>query len=55
MVLISCVIVASHNRGDLLLRCLEAHYGSLEICIAVPGKAEDLLRQIREMIETCGY
>jgi predicted nucleotidyltransferase len=40
---------------DLLLLCLEAHYGSLEKCIAVPGRAEALLRQIREMIESSGF
>src|SRR5262249_20021135 len=36
---------------DLLLRCLEAHYGSLDKCVTVPGRAEGLLRQIRELIE----
>jgi predicted nucleotidyltransferase len=41
-------------RG-LLLRCLEAHYGTLDKCVAVPGKAEELLRQIRETIEAGGY
>jgi predicted nucleotidyltransferase len=40
---------------DLLLRCLEAHYGSLEKCVAVPGRAEGLLRQIRELIEVTGF
>src|SRR5215475_6441236 len=40
---------------DLLLRCLEAHYGSLDRCIVVPGRAEGLLRQIREMIEGSGF
>src|SRR5258708_734804 len=39
---------------DLLLRCLEAHYGSLQGCVTVPGRAEDLLRQIRELIESAG-
>jgi predicted nucleotidyltransferase len=41
-------------RG-LLLRCLEAHYGSLDGCIVVPGRAEALLREIREKIEQAGY
>jgi predicted nucleotidyltransferase len=41
-------------RG-LLLRCLEAHYGTLEGCIVVPGRAEALLREIREKIEQAGY
>jgi len=40
---------------DLLLRCLEAHYGSLQGCIVVPGRAEGLLRQIRELIKGAGY
>ncbi len=40
---------------DLLLRCLEAHYGSLDRCVAVPGRAEGLLRQIREQIEASGF
>jgi hypothetical protein len=41
-------------RG-LLLRCLEMHYGSLEGCVVVPGRAEALLRQVREMIEEAGF
>jgi predicted nucleotidyltransferase len=41
-------------RG-ILLTCLEAHYGSLDRCIAVPERAEALLRQIREMIELSGF
>jgi hypothetical protein len=40
---------------DVLLRCLEAHYGSLDKAITVPGKAEELLRQIRAKIEASGY
>jgi predicted nucleotidyltransferase len=40
---------------ELLLRCLEAHYGSLDGCITVPGKAETLLREIRAKIEQAGY
>ena len=40
---------------DLLLRCLEAHYGSLDGCVAVPGRAEQLLREIRELIERNGF
>jgi hypothetical protein len=39
---------------DLLLRCLEMHYGTLEGCVRVPGQAEDLLRRIREMIDASG-
>ena len=40
---------------DLLLRCLEMHYGSLDRCVVVPGRAEALLKQIRESIEGAGY
>jgi hypothetical protein len=40
---------------DLLLKCLEAHYGTLDKCIAVPGREEGLLRQIKEMIEKAGF
>ena len=40
---------------DLLLKCLEAHYGSLDKCVVVPGRAEGLLRQIKEMIEGGGF
>ena len=36
------------------MRCLEAHYGSLDGCIRVPGRAEELLREIREKIEAAG-
>jgi hypothetical protein len=39
----------------LLLRCLEAHYGSLDGCVSVPGRAEGLLRQIRHLIEANGF
>ncbi len=40
---------------EILLQCLEAHYGSLDRCIVVPGRAEGLLRDIRDMIEKAGY
>jgi predicted nucleotidyltransferase len=40
---------------DLLLRCLEAHYGTLAGCVEVPGRAEGLLRQIKELIEQSGF
>jgi predicted nucleotidyltransferase len=40
---------------DVLLRCLEAHYGSLQGCVNVPGRAEELLRTIREHIESAGF
>lgn len=40
---------------DLLVRCLELHYGDLGDCIQVPRRAEELLRQIRQQIEQAGY
>ena len=40
---------------DLLLRALEIHYGTLDGCVRVPGKAEELLRQIREQIDHAGF
>ena len=40
---------------DVLLRCLETHYGTLDGCIRVPGHAEQLLREIRDKIEQAGY
>jgi hypothetical protein len=40
---------------DLLLKCLEAHYGSLDRCVTVPGRAEVVLRRIKEVIEESGY
>jgi hypothetical protein len=39
----------------VLLRCLETHYGTLDGCIRVPGRAEQLLREIRDKIEQAGY
>jgi hypothetical protein len=40
---------------DLMLRCLEMHYGTLEGSVSVPCRAEGLLRRIREMIDEGGY
>jgi hypothetical protein len=40
---------------ELLLRCLELHYGSLDRCVVVPGKAEDLLRRIHALLDEAGY
>lgn len=39
----------------LLLNCLEQHYGTLDKAIVVQGKAESLLRDIKEQIERNGY
>lgn len=35
----------------LLLDCIEEHYGSLDKAIVVSGKAESVLRQIRDLID----
>ena len=53
----SCLPPVPDERAvrDLLLRALEMHYGSLDGCVRVPGRAEELLRQIREQIEHAGY
>lgn len=40
---------------NLLLRCLEMHYGSLEGSVSVPGRAEGMLRRIRELLDEGGY
>ncbi len=40
---------------DLLLRCLEMHYGTLEGAVSVPGRAEGLLRRIRTLIDEGGF
>lgn len=36
---------------QLLLDCLEQHYGSLEGAIVVPGKARQVLRDIQELLD----
>ena len=36
---------------NLLLSCLEEHYGSLDKAIAIEGKAEKILEQIRELVK----
>jgi predicted nucleotidyltransferase len=35
---------------NLLLHCLEEHYGKLENCIIIPSKAENVLKKIKEDI-----
>lgn len=39
---------------ELLLRCLEHHYGSLDKVITLPNKHENLLREIQQLIENAG-
>lgn len=39
---------------QLLLDCLEAHYGSLADAVVVPGQERELLRQIKELCERAG-
>ncbi len=38
-----------HKLKQLLMNCLEMHYGSLEKAIYIPGKEEKLLRDIALM------
>jgi predicted nucleotidyltransferase len=40
---------------DLLLNCLEHHYGSLTNAVAQIGKAERVLADIRRALDTSGY
>jgi hypothetical protein len=39
----------------ILLQCLEAHYGTLDRCVVVQGRAETVLRQIKDLIDSAGY
>jgi len=39
---------------QLLLDCLEAHFGSLKDVIVVPGQERDILRQIKDLCERAG-
>lgn len=39
---------------SLLLECLEAHFGSLEKAITVPGRERELLAQIKALCEKAG-
>jgi len=36
---------------DVLLRCLEHHYGSLDKAIFIPGAADDKIQRIRKILE----
>ena len=36
---------------ELLLKCLEHHFGSLDKCIRIVGREETLLRQIKELVK----
>ena len=36
---------------NVLLTCLEMHYGNLNCCIQVPGRAESILRQVAEIVD----
>ena len=40
---------------EVLLQCLEHHYGNLSNYIKVPDRAENLLFQIRQMMADSGY
>lgn len=39
---------------QLLLDCLEAHFGSISDAVVVPNQERDLLRQIKELCEKAG-
>ncbi len=39
---------------QLLLDCLESHFGSLSEAVVVPGQERELLRQIKELCEKAG-
>lgn len=40
---------------NLLLKCLECHYGSLEKCIVAQDKSEVALKEIRNILDKAGY
>jgi len=40
---------------ELLLNCLEHHYGNLSNCVEIPGKASTCLRQIRALLDESGF
>lgn len=39
---------------ELLLSCLEEHYGNLNNCIVREDKTREILRQIKELVEKSG-
>jgi len=39
---------------ELLLNCLEHHFGSLDKAVIVPNKLENALRQIKEICDNVG-
>jgi hypothetical protein len=40
---------------DILLRCLEIQYGDISKCVVVPGVAEQVLHDIKSLIQEKGY
>lgn len=40
---------------QLLINCLEHHYGSLDNCIAIPNKEQLALSEIKEVLRKYGY
>lgn len=36
---------------NLLVECLEMHYGNLDTAVTIPGKAEKLLKEIKRLVE----
>jgi predicted nucleotidyltransferase len=46
------------DRGkvkEILLQCLEHHYGSLSKAVVIPDRAENILREVKQMISDAGY
>ena len=40
---------------ELLMRCLEEHYGSLDKCLVVEGREQQALREISQILQRMGY
>jgi predicted nucleotidyltransferase len=40
---------------EVLLQCLEHHYGNLSACVVIPDRAENLLQQIKALLSDAGY
>lgn len=40
---------------ELLLRCLEEHYGSLDKCVVIEGREQQALREISVVLQRIGY
>jgi predicted nucleotidyltransferase len=55
---VTCNLPQRPDRGqvkEILLQCLEHHYGSLDKAVRVPDRAENLLKQISQLLTDSGY